>query len=60
MVTDSRSLLSYVRHEYFRRILCNVIGHDVEKGILPSEEIAHIGQIVQDVCYFNAKKYFGW
>jgi len=58
MLTDSRSFLSYPRHEYFRRILCNLIGNDVENGELP-DDIEHLGRIVQDICYNNAVKYFG-
>ena len=57
MVTDSRSFLSFPRHEYFRRILCNLIGTDVEKGELP-EDLPRLGQMIQDICYFNAKNYF--
>lgn len=57
MLTDSRSFLSYPRHEYFRRILCNLIGQDVEKGELPADE-KWLGKIVSDICYFNAKEYF--
>jgi glucuronate isomerase len=57
MVTDSRSFLSFPRHEYFRRILCNLIGKDVEKGELP-DDIDRLGQMVQDICYNNVKKYF--
>ncbi|MNE73881.1 Uronate isomerase [compost metagenome] len=57
MLTDSRSFLSYPRHEYFRRILCNLFADDVEKGELPNDT-AWIGQIVQDICYNNAKSYF--
>ena len=57
MLTDSRSLLSFPRHEYFRRILCNLIGKDIEKGELPND-IEWLGQLVQDVCYNNANKYF--
>lgn len=56
MLTDSRSFLSFPRHEYFRRILCNLIGTDVENGELPADE-KHLGSIVQDICYYNAKKY---
>lgn len=59
MLTDSRSFLSYPRHEYFRRILCNLFGEEVEKGELP-DDITWIGKIVKDICYYNAKKYFGW
>jgi len=57
MLTDSRSFLSYPRHEYFRRVLCNLIGRDVENGELPTDE-KWLGQIVADVCYHNAKAYF--
>ncbi|NVJ85666.1 MAG: glucuronate isomerase [Algoriphagus sp.] len=57
MLTDSRSFLSFPRHEYFRRILCNLIGNDVEKGLLPADE-KWLGKIVADICYFNAKNYF--
>ncbi|WP_040005813.1 glucuronate isomerase [Fibrisoma limi] len=59
MLTDSRSFLSYSRHEYFRRILCNLFGNDVENGELPND-VEWIGQIVQDVCYNNAERYFGF
>jgi glucuronate isomerase len=57
MLTDSRSFLSYPRHEYFQRVLCNLIGNDVEKGLLP-DDIEWLGKIVKDVCYNNAKEYF--
>ncbi|MDR1602804.1 MAG: glucuronate isomerase [Tannerella sp.] len=60
MLTDSRSFLSYPRHEYFRRILCNMIGDDIEKGLLPVSEITTINQMVENICYYNAKRYFGW
>ncbi len=59
MLTDSRSFLSYPRHEYFRRILCNLIGKDVENGELPNDEKL-LGKMVQDICYFNAKNYFNF
>ena len=59
MITDSRSFLSYPRHEYFRRILCNLLGNEIEKGELPND-IKWTGKIVQDVCYYNAKEYFKW
>ena len=59
MLTDSRSFLSYPRHEYFRRILCNLFGDDVEKGELP-DNTEWIGQVVQDICYHNAKSYFNF
>lgn len=57
MITDSRSFLSYPRHEYFRRILCNLIGQDVERGELPADE-KWLGKLVADVCYYNAREYF--
>ena len=60
MLTDSRSFISYPRHEYFRRILCDVIGSDVEAGKLPSEEIATLGQMVADISYNNADRYFNF
>jgi glucuronate isomerase len=56
MVTDSRSFMSYPRHEYFRRILCDIIGQDVARGELPNED-AHLARLVEDVCYRNAKQY---
>jgi glucuronate isomerase len=59
MLTDSRSFLSYPRHEYFRRTLCNLIGNDIEQGLLPASELDFIGrEIVAKVCYGNAKEYF--
>ncbi|MBQ2044435.1 MAG: glucuronate isomerase, partial [Bacteroidaceae bacterium] len=58
MLTDSRSFLSYPRHEYFRRTLCNMLGNDVENGELPVEELPRISRMVQDICYYNAKNYF--
>jgi len=58
MLTDSRSFLSYPRHEYFRRTLCNLIGNDVENGELPVQEMERIRGMVQDICYYNAKRYF--
>lgn len=57
MLTDSRSFLSFPRHEYFRRILCNLIGQDVHKGELPND-LPWLGQMVADICYGNAKRYF--
>jgi len=57
MLTDSRSFLSYPRHEYFRRILCNIIGNDVEKGEVPND-MEWLGKIVQGISYYNAKEYF--
>jgi len=57
MLTDSRSFLSFPRHEYFRRILCNLFGKDMENGELPQDE-KWIGKIIQDICYYNARDYF--
>ena len=59
MLTDSRSFLSFPRHEYFRRILCNLLGSDVEKGELPND-IKWLGQMAQDISYNNAKNYFNF
>ncbi len=59
MITDSRSFLSFPRHEYFRRIVCNLFGDEIEKGELPNN-IKWTGKIIQDICYYNAKNYFGW
>ncbi len=58
MVTDSRSFLSYTRHEYFRRILCNIIGRDMAKGLIP-RDMALVGGMVSDICHHNASRYFG-
>ena len=60
MLTDSRSFLSYPRHEYFRRILCNLLGNDVENGELPAGELPFIEKMVEDICYNNAKKLFNF
>ncbi len=57
MLTDSRSFLSYSRHEYFRRILCNLLGNDVENGELPAD-MDFLGQMVEDISYNNAERYF--
>ena len=57
MLTDSRSFLSFPRHEYFRRILCNLLGTDISKGELP-HDMPWLGQMVENICYNNAKKYF--
>ncbi|MDR8394608.1 glucuronate isomerase [Aliifodinibius sp. S!AR15-10] len=57
MLTDSRSFLSYPRHEYFRRTLCNLLGKDLEAGLLP-DDMEWTGKIVSDICYHNAKSYF--
>ena len=58
MLTDSRSFLSYPRHDYFRRILSNLIGQDIEKGLLPSSEIEFLGKMVENISYYNAKNFF--
>lgn len=58
MLTDSRSFLSYPRHEYFRRILCSVVGEDIEKGKLPRSEMGFIHQMIKDISYNNAARYF--
>lgn len=58
MLTDSRSFLSYPRHEYFRRLLCNILGSEMERGLIPGD-MPWVGGIVRDICYFNAKRYFG-
>ena len=60
MLTDSRSFLSYPRHEYFRRILCNMLGCDVESGLLPEAEMERIKGMVEDICYYNAKRYLNF
>ncbi len=57
MLTDSRSFLSYPRHEYFRRILCNMLGNDVQNGLLPNDTKL-LGKMVEDICFNNAREYF--
>ena len=59
MLTDSRSFLSYTRHEYFRRLLCNILGNDIQRGLLPSD-FALVGKMVEDISYHNARRYFGF
>ena len=59
MLTDSRSFISYPRHEYFRRILCSVIGEWVENGEYPNDR-ERLKMIIQNICYYNAKEYFGF
>ena len=59
MITDSRSFLSFPRHEYFRRILCNLFGEEIENGELPND-LAWTGKVIQDICYHNAKQYFNF
>ena len=60
MLTDSRSFLSYPRHEYFRRILCNLVGNDIENGIIPytGYEQERMNQMIEDISYNNAKRFF--
>lgn len=58
MTTDSRSFLSFSRHEYFRRILCNLLGNEIEAGLLPNDTDL-VGRMVEDICFNNAKDYFG-
>jgi glucuronate isomerase len=59
MLTDSRSFMSFPRHEFFRRILCNLLGHDMTAGIIPDrEDLA--GRLVENISYFNASQYFGF
>ena len=58
MLTDSRSFLSYSRHEYFRRILCGILGRDIENGEIPAD-YELLGQMVRNICFNNAKNYFG-
>jgi glucuronate isomerase len=58
MTTDSRSFLSFPRHDYFRRILCNLIGEDVRRGLIPDER-ERLGALVTGICFANARDYFG-
>ena len=59
MLTDSRSFLSFPRHEYFRRILCDLFGDEIENGELPND-LAWVGKLIQDICYNNSVNYFNW
>jgi glucuronate isomerase len=59
MLTDSRSFLSYPRHEYFRRVLCNILGDEMEKGLIPND-IGLIGGMIEDICFNNASRYFNF
>lgn len=59
MLTDSRSFLSYTRHEYFRRLLCNILGRDMHRGLIPDDKEL-VGTMVRDICYGNARRYFGF
>lgn len=58
MLTDSRSFLSYPRHEYFRRVLCDLLGRDIERGEIPDDE-EMVGPMIQNICYHNARNYLG-
>jgi glucuronate isomerase len=57
MITDSRSFLSYSRHDYFRRLLCNLLGHDVRRGLVPDDREL-LERLVRNVCFVNARDYF--
>jgi glucuronate isomerase len=59
MLTDSRSFLSFPRHEYFRRILCNLIGTEADRGELPDDFDA-LAKLVRDICFHNARRHFGF
>ena len=59
MLTDSRSFLSYTRHEYFRRLLCNILGRDMQRGLVP-DDMELVGGMVEDICYRNARGFFGF
>lgn len=59
MLTDSRSFLSFPRHEYFRRLLCNLLGEEIENGELPND-LDWVGKVIKDICYRNTQQYFGW
>jgi glucuronate isomerase len=58
MVTDSRSFMSYPRHEYFRRVLCNLLGTEMDQGLLPND-MELVGSMVRGLCFGNADRYFG-
>lgn len=60
MLTDSRSFLSFVRHDYYRRILCNLLGHDIEAGLIPSQQFESVGRMIEDICHHNAIRYFNF
>ena len=59
MITDSRSFMSYPRHEYFRRTLCNLIGREIKQGLIPDDE-ALVGPMIQNICYANARNYLAF
>ena len=56
--TDSHCFLTYTRHEYFRRILCNLLGDDITRGLIPAYEESRVGQMIREICYGNAQRYF--
>jgi glucuronate isomerase len=58
MVTDSRSFMSFPRHEYFRRVLCNLVGREMDNGELPNDELL-MGELIRNVCFANARQYLG-
>ena len=58
MLTDSRSFMSYPRHEYFRRVLCNLLGSDIERGEIPDDDEL-VGPMIENICYGNARNYLG-
>ena len=58
MLTDSRSFMSFPRHEYFRRVLCNLIGDDIEKGLIPGREEL-VGPMIENICFNNARQFLG-
>jgi glucuronate isomerase len=58
MLTDSRSFVSYPRHEYFRRLVCRILSRDVEEGLIPATEMSRVEGMVEDIAYRNAKAYF--
>lgn len=60
MLTDSRSFVSYPRHDYFRRLLCDMLGADVEAGLIPRSQLHRVEDMVEDICYRNARNYFGF
>jgi glucuronate isomerase len=59
MLTDSRSFLSYPRHEYFRRLLCNILGNDMHRGLVP-DDLELVGSLVANISYHNARRFFGF
>lgn len=60
MLTDSRSFVSYTRHEYFRRLLCQILGADFDAGLIPQSELPRLEQMTADICHHNAARYFGF